>query len=42
MARAIALRVTQARPEAAEIARLAVVVSCALSLTLAGRALPFF
>jgi hypothetical protein len=41
MARAIALRVTQARPEVAELARLAVVVGCALSLMLAGRALPF-
>ena len=40
MARAIALRATYA-PEFAELARLAVVVGCALSLMLAGRALPF-
>jgi hypothetical protein len=42
MARALAVRVTQARPELAELARVAVVASCTLSLMLAGRAFPFF
>ena len=41
MARAIALRATLPYPDVAEWARVAVVVSCALALMLAGRALPF-
>ena len=42
MARAIALRIAPDRPEGAELARLAIVLGCALALMLAGRALPLF
>jgi hypothetical protein len=42
MARAIALRIAHDRPEVAELARLAIVLGCALALMLAGRALPLF
>ena len=41
MARALALRPALPHPDLVEWARVAVVVSCALALMLAGRALPF-
>jgi len=41
MARVLAHRASLAQPAIAEAARLAIVVGCALSLMLAGRALPF-
>ena len=42
MARAIALRIAQDRPEVAELARIVIVLGCPLALMLAGRALPLF
>ena len=41
MARILAYRPALKQPDVVEWARLAVVVSCALSLMLAGRVLPF-